>query len=183
MKLRGGLFMKKLIVLVVVLIVVSLTYDIKHQDKIIIPKDAIRLRILANSDEEHDQKIKLVVKNEVQKELFSLIKDVKEINEARKKINNNLDYLKMVVNSKLEEENFYGGCNITYGKHYFPKKEFMGVSYNEGYYESVLVKIGKGEGKNWWCVLFPPLCLIEINENTNDVEYKFMVKELLKIFF
>ena len=70
MKLRGGLFMKKLIVLVVVLIVVSLTYDIKHQDKIIIPKDAIRLRILANSDEEHDQKIKLVVKNEVQKNFF-----------------------------------------------------------------------------------------------------------------
>ena len=61
---------------------------------------------------------------------------------------------------------------------YFPSKEYKGVKYEEGYYESLVITLGKGEGDNWWCVLFPPLCLIEGEEDT-EVEYKSIVMEIL----
>ena len=81
----------------------------------------------------------------------------------------------------MEKENYNIGYNIDFGYHYFPNKEYKGIEYDEGYYESILVKIGKGEGNNWWCVLFPPLCLLEAEEST-EVEYKFFVQEIIDKF-
>ena len=67
---------------------------------------------------------------------------------------------------------------------YFPQKEFKGVTYEEGYYESLVVTLGSGSGDNWWCVLFPPLCLLEAEESEkDDVEYQFFVKELIDKYF
>ena len=54
--------------------------------------------------------------------------------------------------------------------------------YDGGYYNSLVVTLGDGEGDNWWCVLFPPLCLMEENETTSDVEYKFFVKSIIEKF-
>ena len=59
-----------------------------------------------------------------------------------------------------------------------PEKEYKGVKYKEGYYESWVITLGEGEGNNWWCVLFPPLCLVEAEE-ADEVEYKFFIKELI----
>ena len=62
---------------------------------------------------------------------------------------------------------------------YFPEKEYKGTIYEEGEYESLLITLGSGEGNNWWCVLFPPLCLIEAEES-EEVEYSFFIKELFE---
>ena len=73
---------------------------------------------------------------------------------------------------------------LDYGMHYFPKKEYKGVIYEEGEYESLLVTLGEGNGKNWWCVLFPPMCLREAEENnTDDVEYKSFIKTIIEKYF
>ena len=73
---------------------------------------------------------------------------------------------------------------INFGNNYFPDKEFKGVVYKEGEYESLVVTIGKGEGDNWWCVLFPPLCLLEGSDNnSSDVEYRSWVKDMLDRIF
>ena len=73
---------------------------------------------------------------------------------------------------------------IDYGKHYIKKKIHNGVVYNEGMYDSLLVTLGKGEGDNWWCVLFPPICVLEADEtNANNIEYKSFIKELIKKYF
>ena len=71
------------------------------------------------------------------------------------------------------------GYKINFGQNYFNKKKYKGITYEEGYYESLLIILGKGEGDNWWCVLFPPLCLIEAEES-DKVEYKFFIKELIE---
>ena len=65
---------------------------------------------------------------------------------------------------------------------YFPKKVYKGVEYKEGLYESLVVTLGKGEGNNWWCVLFPPICMIEAEESS-DIEYTTMVKEVINKYF
>ena len=62
---------------------------------------------------------------------------------------------------------------------YFPKKSYRGILYPEGEYESLIITLGKGLGENWWCVLYPPLCLIEDNDTTSDSEYRSFILDIL----
>ena len=88
--------------------------------------------------------------------------------------------LSKIVNDKLKDIGYNKKYTINYGYNYFPKKKYKGITYKEGNYESLVITLGEGAGDNFWCVLFPPLCLIEADETSNDnVEYKFFVKELI----
>lgn len=144
-----------------------------------IPNEAIRIRVLANSNSDYDQKIKREVSESLQQSMYHLLKNTKGIDEARKVIEENLDEIDHNVKATLTRLDYDLGYEINYGLNYFPNKEFHGVTYEEGYYESVLVTLGSGEGDNWWCVLFPPLCLLEAEES-EDVEYKFFVQEMFE---
>ena len=157
---------KKTIILIIIALIVVCLVSIKNAN-VVIPKEAIRIRIIANSNTEADKDLKMSVRDEVAKKLYVLLKDAKNLQEARKIINSNLDNLN----------------KINYGKNYFPKKVYKGIIYEEGNYESLVITLGKGQGDNFWCVLFPPLCLLEGNENTKDVEYQFFIKELLNKYF
>ena len=73
---------------------------------------------------------------------------------------------------------------VNFGYNYFPQKKYKGVVYEEGMYESLVITIGEGKGDNWWCVLFPPLCMMESNdENIEEVEYKSFIKEIIDKYF
>ena len=148
----------------------------------IIPDDAIRIRVIANSDSEYDQDIKLKVKNVLEYDMYNLLKNTKELKEARKLIKNNLNNVENNIDTLLQKEKYPLGFNVNFGLNYFPKKEFKGITYKEGYYESVVVTLGEGLGDNWWCVLFPPLCMIEAEEST-DVEYTTIVEEIIDKYF
>jgi len=143
-----------------------------------IPDDAIRIRVVPNSNSDYDQEIKGKVRDELQTSMYDLLKNTKSSDDARKVIEENLDSIKNNVENVLEREKYDKNYDVNFGMNYFPEKEYKGVKYEEGYYESLLVTLGEGKGDNWWCVLFPPLCLIEAEENT-DVEYKSIVKEIL----
>lgn len=143
-----------------------------------IPDEAIRVRIIPNSNTPEDQNIKLKVKQEIEESLYELLKDTKGIEEARLKITNNMSLLDKKIGNILLKENYPLGFQLDFGYHYFPEKEYKNITYEAGYYESVLITLGKGEGDNWWCVLFPPLCMLEVEENT-EVEYTSLVKELM----
>ena len=143
----------------------------------------IRIRVIANSNSEYDQKVKMSVSNEISKNLYNLLKDENNINKARKIIKNNLANIDDIVNNLLTNEKY--SYNINYGMNEFPEKEYNGKIYKEGKYESLLVTLGQGNGDNWWCILFPPLCLIEAKdeEKNETIEYKSFFKEIIdKIF-
>ena len=144
----------------------------------LIPDDAIRVRVIANSNSDYDQKIKYDVKDIVEDDMYKLLNGVTDIDIARDKINSNLDYVYDDIDKYLKKSNYNLGFDINFGYNYFPKKEFKGITYKEGNYESVVVTIGSGNGDNWWCVLFPPLCLIESEEST-DIEYSSLIKEII----
>lgn len=148
----------------------------------IIPDDAIRIRVIANSNSEYDQEIKMKVKNQVEYDMYNLLKDTRKIEEARELIKNNLVSLEYNIYTTLQKENYKQPFTVNFGLNYFPKKEFKGITYNEGYYESVVITLGEGLGDNWWCVLFPPLCTLEAEEST-DVEYTTMVKTIIDKYF
>lgn len=169
--------MKKLFIIVLIVTTIFLT-NIKAS-KSIIPDEAIRLRVIANSNTEYDQQIKLKVKDQIEIDLYNLLKNTKGIEEARNIINNNLTNISNEVKKVLEEENYNQDFDINFGYNYFPEKKYKGITYDEGYYESLVVTLGSGEGNNWWCVLFPPLCLLEAEES-DEVEYKFFIQELIE---
>jgi len=170
--------MKNFIIILGILITYLAIGNISAEE-IKIPDEAIRFRVVANSDSKYDQSIKLKVKTEVEKELYNMLKDTKGIDEARNTITNNLDDIDNKVNNLLIKEKYNLGYNLNFGYNYFPEKEFNGVVYEEGMYESLLVTLGEGKGDNWWCVLFPPLCLLEAEES-DEVEYKFFIQELIE---
>ncbi len=170
--------MKKLI-LIFILFIIGYSYISANATTLIIPKEAIRMRVLANSNSEYDQKVKMEVSKDLQKSMYHLLKNTKGIYQAREVIKNNMGEINNTVGATLTRLDYDLGYEINYGKNYFPNKEFHGTTYEEGYYESVLVTLGEGKGDNWWCVLFPPICLLEAEES-DEVEYKFFIKELIE---
>ncbi len=152
------------------------------KDKIVIPKEALRIRIIASSNEKKDQDIKLDVKNNIENDIYHLLKEVENVEDARNVIKNNIPNIDNKINKVLDK--YQETYKLNYGYNYFPSKEYKGIKYDEGLYESLVVTIGEGKGDNWWCVMFPPFCLMEAEQNnTSEVEYKLMVKELLNKYF
>ena len=94
----------------------------------------------------------------------------------------NLKNVKENVNKIFKENNYTMPYDINYGYNYFPEKQYRGIKYNEGYYESIVISIGNAEGDNWWCVLFPNLCLADYESNDEN-EYKLWVAEKVKKIF
>lgn len=172
--------MRKIIIFFLI-IVLTFCFSKTELGEKLIPDEAIRLRIIPNSNSKYDQQIKMKVKDNLQGEMYSLLREADNINEARNIIQTNMKVFDNNIKETLIKENYHLGYVIDFGKHYFPEKNYKGIKYEEGYYESLLVKLGKGEGDNWWCVLFPPLCLLEAEEST-EVEYKFFVTELINKF-
>ncbi len=167
--------MKKIIIILFGISLLGIV-SLKEND-ILIPNNAIRFRVIANSNSLEDQKKKMIIKEDIEKEVYELINNANNTNEVRNIINNNLDSIDNIV-KKYEVP-----YNINFGYNYFPKKNYKGVMYPEGNYESLVITLGDGLGDNFWCVLFPPLCLIDnTSEDTAEVEYKFLVKEILDKF-
>lgn len=160
--------MKKIIVF---LFVLTIIYISKSEEEIIIPTNSIRYRIIANSDSTKDQMLKMNIKEKLDEEIIPILSDSNSIEDSRLLIKDNLDNIKNIVSKYTDD------FDVNYGKNYFPEKTYKGISYDAGNYESLVITLGSGLGKNWWCVLYPPLCLID--ENTNDVEYTTLVKEIL----
>ena len=164
--------MKKIMFLGISVLIGILVYQ--KNDEIIIPSDAIRVRIIANSNNIEDLYAKKKLKNEIKNDLYNMVKNANSSREASDKIENNLDKIESIVSSKTED------YKINYGMNYFPKKTYKGVLYPEGKYNSLVITLGKGLGDNWWCVLYPPLCMMEDNPDTGDTEYRSFVLDILK---
>ncbi|MDD2489650.1 MAG: stage II sporulation protein R [Bacilli bacterium] len=168
--------MKKILVGIIILMLI-VTILINDNSKLII-NEGISLRVIANSNSVYDQQMKLKVKEKVQSDIYSILNNTNNINEARNIISANLQYLNNNLKKYLSDQKYNINYTFDFGQYYYSGKEYKGIKYNEGYYESVLIKLGKGEGDNWWCILFPPLCLLEAEESS-EVEYKFFVQELI----
>lgn len=173
--------------IVIVLGVVMALFFMKYvkKEEVLIPNEAIRLRVIPNSNNVEDQTLKQSVRDNIQKEIYELLKNSTSIEEARTLIKDNIHNFEIIVDDTINEQNSLETFKLNYGYHYFPQKTYKGITYDAGYYESLVITLGNGEGDNWWCVLFPPLCLLEADETKeqDEVEYKFFVEEILDKFF
>lgn len=172
--------MKKILIILAVIILILSS---EKTEKVTIPKEAIRFRVIANSNNEEDQKIKKEITNNLNKEFYKL-NQVNNIYDAKKQIELHIPLVRSIVEETLEKNKLVKKYDVNYGLNYFPEKEYNGVIYPEGEYESLVVTIGDGLGENFWCVLFPPLCLLEAKEtDTTDIEYTSFIKEVIEKYF
>ncbi|MGP4106171.1 stage II sporulation protein R [Virgibacillus sp. L01] len=168
--------MKKLVISAIIFFIIILSMPVKgvsdesHSDSNIkvIPDEAIRLRILANSDNEEDQQLKRMVRDEVNAVISEWVKEITDINKARKLIETRIPKIKTIVAEVLKRENKEQSYKVEYGTNVtFPAKLYGNFLYPPGEYEAVLITLGQGEGANWWCVLFPPLCFLDFSNGTS----------------
>ena len=173
---------RKLILIILTIVTIYVVYNNVKAEEIVIPNTAIRLRVIPNSNNLLDQEMKAKVKEYLETNLYKNFANVNNIDEARTMINNNIPKMEEDITSIFNENNYDMNFKVKYGNNYFPKKEYKGITYEEGYYESLVVEIGEAKGDNFWCVLFPSLCLLE-TEKTTEVEYKLGVLELINKIF
>ncbi|MBB6733015.1 stage II sporulation protein R [Cohnella zeiphila] len=124
-----------------------------------IPDDAIRIRIIAQSDSAADQAIKRGVRDRMAALIESWGKMPTTEDEAKAFLKARLPEVRKVADEALKAQNAPYGASIDLDEVPFPAKTFQGKAYPAGKYEALRITLGKGDGANWWCVLFPPLCL------------------------
>lgn len=170
--------MKK-IIFFTILIVIMLNLNISEKYT---NENSIRFRIIPNSNETKDILIKEQIFNNIQPDIEK-INSSSNINKTREIIVNSLDNLDSTIKNTMLENNYDKEFSVNYGLNYFPEKEYNGITYNEGYYESLVIKIGDAKGDNFWCIMFPPLCFLEAKENDEKVEYKFFITKIINKLF
>lgn len=134
-----------------------------ENEPVVIPDEAIRLRILANSDRDEDQALKRHIRDAVNKEITTWVKDITSIEEARRLIRSKLPEIKEIAKETMEKEGASQSISVDFDKISFPTKLYGSMVYPAGEYEAILITLGNGEGANWWCVLFPPLCFLDFS--------------------
>ena len=167
--------MKKLII--TILVAASIMYMCNQNEYIKVPNNSIRMRVIANSNSEEDINNKLIVKSMLKETIKDITTGKKTYKEVDNAIKNNESLIEENIKSTLKENNINEKIEISYGENYFPEKKYKGVTYKAGNYKSYVVTLGEGKGDNFWCVLFPPLCLVD--EDVSDYDYKFLIKDIL----
>lgn len=146
-----------------------------------IANEVIRFHVLANSDSDEDQQLKIKVKSQVVVVLQENLKEVGSIEEARKIIINLFDEIEEVALKVIAEEGYSYGVTVSMEKTMFPIKKYGDIVLPPGEYESLLIKIGEAEGKNWWCIVFPTLCYVDetyqVVPDTSKEQLKYLLTE------
>lgn len=138
--------------------------------------DYLRLHVRANSNLESDQNIKLCVRDEVIDYLTPLFQTVNSRNQAEKIVKDNSAKLKKEIDSFLKKNNYDYKCSVQIKDETFPTRKYKDLVLEEGVYRAIIITLGKGEGDNWWCVAYPPLCFTD----EDDVTYKSKIWEIIK---
>lgn len=167
----GDKTMKKGIIFIILLVFVVFILQVQEVQSEetfqAIPDDAIRLRILANSDAEEDQQIKRIVRDDVNAYISELVQYIDDIEEGRRVIDASVPEIEKIVAQTLQREGVDQAFTVEYRSNVtFPTKIYDDYLYPAGEYEAVLISLGEGKGANWWCVLFPPLCFLDFSNGT-----------------
>lgn len=173
-----------------------------------IAREVIRLHVVANSDSGEDQELKLGVKEEILSLLRERMREDETVTMAQQTIRDNLDEIEETASRYVRDRGYTYPVRAELGTCYFPVKEYGDLTFPAGEYKALKVNIGKSEGKNWWCVMYPTLCFVDstyqvvpdeskerLKENLTeeeydslltggeDVEYGFKILDVLSGFF
>lgn len=159
-----------------------------------ISQEVFRLHILANSDSDEDQSLKLKVRDKILTESKSLFINCKNLNDVITTSKNNIDYFEKLANECIKENGYNYETKVYVDKEYFNTREYEKITLPSGVYNALKIEIGEAKGHNWWCVMFPAICLpavsddeinsilnedeIELINSNNKYEIRFKIVEI-----
>ena len=150
----------------VVLYAVSFAVPMASEKTVNVYDSTVRLHVIANSDSEYDQNLKLAVRNDIIGVAAGILGDGMTMDEAKAAVEGSLPLLEEAARASLEKNGSDYEVSAVFGKESYPVRRYGEFTFPAGEYYSLRINIGKAEGKNWWCVLYPPLC---VSAATNDV--------------
>ncbi len=146
-----------------------------------IAEDIIRFHVIANSDSDADQELKLDVRNTLVDNLSPILRETSTLEEAREILFTQLSYMKELAEATIKEHGYHYPVTVSLTECYFPLKIYGEYTFPPGYYEALRVQIGEAKGQNWWCVMFPPLCFVDetysIVDETSGEKLKTLLTE------
>ena len=160
-------------ILFILLAFISFIFLLTSNSSLEIPTESIRFRIIASSNSFKDQQLKQKIKNDLVNNIIPNILTDVSIQESKNLINNSINKIEDILNK------YDISYKINFGQNFFPQKNYQGITYPAGNYESLVITLGEGLGDNWWCVLYPPLCLIENNFDSSNIEYRSYIKDII----
>lgn len=144
-----------------------------------ISDSVFRLHVIANSDSNQDQELKYVVRDNLLKYMNSITKDYSSKQDIIRVANENIDTFYSIAKQTILDSGFDYDVNIEIGNFYFPTKDYGDISLPSGNYDSLKIQIGKASGQNWWCVMFPPLCFVDVSSGIVPEESKQIIQNNL----
>lgn len=130
--------------------------------------NVLRLHIIANSDSSEDQALKLKIRDRILEESGDLFEGVSDIDNAVLKAEQNADYYCEIANRVIKENGYDYKAEATVGYSYFETREYEDFTLPAGNYKSLIISLGEAKGKNWWCVIFPEVCIPAATADLSD---------------
>lgn len=171
--------MKKLCIIVAIISIIIVVFAVGEKEEVS-QTEYLRIHIRANSDSYRDQDIKESVKTAVVNYLTPYISSAIDRESALTALNSHVDGIKRVTDNVLTKNGFSYTSTVSVKKEQFPTRTYDDVTLPSGVYDALFIDLGNGEGNNWWCVVYPPLCF-----TTTDVDYvyKSKIKEIIDKYF
>lgn len=144
-----------------------------------ISESVFRLHVIANSDSKEDQDLKYKVRDSLLEYMNNICKDCSSKEEAISLVEKNEENFKKIAEDTIKSEGYSYTVNINIGNFEFPTKTYGDISLPAGFYDALRVEIGEAKGQNWWCVMFPPLCFVDISSGIVPDQSKETMKENL----
>ena len=138
-----------------------------------------RLHVIANSNSEEDQELKYIVRDNLINYMNEKCKNISSKDDVIQYAKNNLVDIKNIAENTIKENGYNYPVIVEIGNYEFPTKGYGDISFPEGFYDALKVKIGKAAGHNWWCVMFPPLCFVDSTTGIVPDSSKQALKETL----
>ena len=202
-KFKRFILVSALLILYVCISAVSYTHAVTTD----IADSVFRLHVIANSDSAEDQNLKYIVRDKVIEYMSSISQNASSKEDVIEIAKANLDKIQAIASQTIRENGYTYSVNVEVGNFSFPSKRYGDITLPPGYYDALRIKIGEAEGQNWWCVMFPPLCFVDvtsgvvldeskeimkenlskeefdlISKNSNEVKVKFKIVEVLQNF-
>ncbi len=167
--------------LIILLCIYILVCAISYVDAVStdIENSVFRLHVIANSNTDEDQNLKYIVRDNLIEYMNVLVKDFSSKEEVINIVNSHKDDFYSIAKQTILNNGYNYDVNIEIGNFDFPTKNYGDISLPAGYYDALRVKIGEAKGENWWCVMFPPLCFVNISSGVVPEESKEYMKNEL----
>ena len=144
-----------------------------------IQNSVFRLHVIANSDSSEDQNLKYIVRDKVLEYINTISDSSSSKEDVIALANKNINEIQKIAENTIHENGYNYSVNLSIGNFAFPTKSYGDITFPSGFYDALKIEIGRAEGQNWWCVMFPPLCFVDVTSGIVPEESKENIKENL----